>query len=35
MYARMQKKTQVYKTVFWNLGEGEGAMIWRIALKNV
>ena len=27
MYARMQKKTQMYKTVFWTLGDGEGGMI--------
>ena len=29
MYVRMQKKTQMYKTVFWTLGDGEGGTIWE------
>ena len=28
LYAR-QQKTQMYRTVFWTLGEGEGGMIWE------
>ena len=23
------KETQMYRTVFWTLGEGEGGMIWE------
>ena len=28
LYAK-QKKTQMYRTDFWTLGEGEGGMFWK------
>ena len=29
------KETQMYRTVFWTVGEGKGGMIWRMALKHI
>ena len=28
------KKTQMYRTVFWTLGEGEGGMIWENGIET-
>ena len=33
LYAR-QQKTQMYRTVFWTLGEGEGGMIWENGIET-
>ena len=27
------KETQMYRTVFWTLGEGEGGMIWENSIE--
>ena len=32
LYAR-QQETQMYRTVFWTLGEGEGGMIWENGIE--
>ena len=32
LYARQQKR-QMYRTVFWTLGEGEGRMIWENGIE--
>ena len=29
-----QKETQMYWTVFWTLGEGEGGMIWEKGIET-
>ena len=28
------KETQMYRTVFWTLGEGEGGMIWENGIET-
>ena len=28
------KETQMYRTVFWTLGEGKGGMIWENGIKT-
>ena len=28
------KETQMYRTVFWTLGEGEGGMIWKNSIET-
>ena len=28
------KETQIYRTVFWTLGEGEGGMIWENGIET-
>ena len=28
------KETQMYRTVFWTLGEGEGGMIWENGIQT-
>ena len=28
------KETQMYRTVFWTLGEGEGGMIWEKGIET-
>ena len=28
------KETQMYRTVFWTLGEGEGGMIWKNGIET-
>ena len=28
------KETQMYRTVFWTLGEGEGRMIWENGIET-
>ena len=28
------KETQMYRTVFWTLGEGEGEMIWENGIET-
>ena len=33
LYAR-QQKTQMYRTVFWTLGEGEGGMVWENGIET-
>ena len=33
LYARQQKR-QMYRTVFWTLGEGEGGMIWENGIET-
>ena len=33
LYAR-QQETQMYRTVFWTLGEGEGGMIWENGIET-
>ena len=33
LYAR-QQKTQMYRTVFWTLGEGEGGVIWENGIET-
>ena len=34
LYARQQKETQMYRTDFWTLGEGEGGMIWENGIEK-
>ena len=34
LYVRQQKKTQMYRTVFWTLWEREGGMIWENGIKT-
>ena len=29
-----EKETQMYRTVFWTLGEGEGGMIWENGIET-
>ena len=33
LYARQQKR-QMYRTVFWTLGEGKGGMIWENGIET-
>ena len=33
LYVRQQKR-QMYRTVFWTLGEGEGGMIWENGIET-
>ena len=33
LYVRQQKR-QMYRTVFWTLGEGEGGMIWENSIET-
>ena len=33
LYAR-QQETQMYRTVFWTLGEGEGGKIWENGIET-
>ena len=33
LYAR-QQKTQMHRTVFWTVGEGEGGMIWENGIET-
>ena len=28
------KETQMYRTVFWTLGEGKGGMIWKNSIET-
>ena len=30
----IMKETQMYRTVFWTLGEGEGGMIWENVIET-
>ena len=34
LYVRQQKRQQMYRTVFWTLGEGEGGMIWENGIET-
>ena len=35
LYARQTaKETQMYRTVFWTLGEGDGGMIWESGIET-
>jgi len=34
LYAKQQKETQMYRTVFWTLWEREGGMIWENGIKT-
>ena len=31
---KIAKETQMYRTVFWTLGEGEGGMIWENGIET-
>ena len=34
LYAKQKKKTQMYRTEFWTLGEGEGGMFREDSLET-
>ena len=34
LYVRQQKRQQMYRTVFWTLGEGEGEIIWENGIET-
>ena len=31
---KIAKETQMYRTVFWTVGEGEGGMIWENGIET-
>ena len=34
LVCKTAKETQMYRTVFWTLGEGEGGMIWENGIER-